>query len=41
MNFLYAAYTLTWLVHIAYLTTLAKRYSHLRNEIEELDRKRD
>ncbi len=36
MNFLYAAYTATWLIHITYLTTLVRRYKRLRKEIEEL-----
>jgi CcmD family protein len=36
MNFLYAAYTATWLIHIAYLTTLVRRYNRLQKEIEEL-----
>ena len=36
MNFLYAAYAATWIIHITYLITLARRYAHLRKEIEEL-----
>ncbi len=36
MNFLYAAYAVTWIIHIAYLGTLALRYSRLRKEIDEL-----
>jgi CcmD family protein len=36
MNFLYAAYTATWLIHITYLATLVRRYKRLRKEIEEL-----
>jgi CcmD family protein len=36
MNFLYAAYTATWIIHIAYLGILVRRYQRLRNEIEEL-----
>jgi CcmD family protein len=36
MNYLYAAYTVTWLVHITYLGILARRYSRLRKEIDEL-----
>jgi CcmD family protein len=39
MNFLYAAYTATWVIHIVYLGTLLQRYRHLRSEIEELRRK--
>jgi CcmD family protein len=36
MNFLYAAYTATWLIHITYLTTLVRRYKRLQKEIEDL-----
>ncbi len=39
MNFLYAAYAATWIIHILYLGSLVRRYSRLRNEIEELTRK--
>jgi len=40
MNFLYAAYTATWIIHIAYLGILVRRYQCLRNEIEELKTKK-
>jgi CcmD family protein len=36
MNFLYAAYTATWLIHITYLSVLVRRYKRLQGEIEEL-----
>ena len=36
MNFLYAAYIATWVIHIGYLGILAIRYSRLRKEIDEL-----
>jgi CcmD family protein len=36
MNFLYAAYAVTWLIHIGYLATLMRRYSKLKREIREL-----
>ena len=39
MNFLYAAYAATWIIHIIYLGTLVRRYQRLRNEIEELKKK--
>jgi CcmD family protein len=39
MKFLYAAYAVTWLIHIAYLATLARGYSRLRDEIRDLQRK--
>jgi len=36
MNFLYAAYSATWLIHIAYLVILVRRYQRLRKEIDEI-----
>lgn len=39
MTFLYAAYFATWAIHIAYLVTLVRRYSRLRRDIEELNKK--
>jgi CcmD family protein len=39
MNFLYAAYAVTWIIHIGYLTTLVRRYSRLKSEIQELKRR--
>jgi len=39
MTYLYAAYAATWIIHIAYLGSLVRRYSRLRTEIEELKRK--
>jgi CcmD family protein len=36
MNFLYAAYAATWIIHVVYLTTLVRRYSRLKREVEEL-----
>jgi CcmD family protein len=39
MKFLYAAYAVTWLIHIVYLTNLARGYSRVRDEIRELERK--
>jgi len=39
MTYLYAAYILTWVIHIAYLGSLARRYTRLRKEIEELAKK--
>jgi hypothetical protein len=40
MNFLYAAYAATWIIHIAYLGILVRRYQRLRNEIEEIKTKK-
>jgi CcmD family protein len=39
MNFLYAAYAATWAIHIAYLITLVRRYSRLKQEVDELNKK--
>jgi CcmD family protein len=36
MNFLYAAYAATWIIHIVYLGTLARRYTRLRDKMAEL-----
>ena len=36
MNFLYAAYGVTWAIHITYMITLARRYSRLKRETAEL-----
>jgi len=38
MNFLYAAYAATWIIHITYLSILVRRYARLRKKIEELGR---
>lgn len=39
MNYLYTAYAAVWIIHIAYLGSLARRYARLRNEIRELGKK--
>jgi CcmD family protein len=38
MNYLYAAYAATWIIHMTYLATLVRRYSKLKREMEELKR---
>jgi CcmD family protein len=35
-GYLLAAYVATWIIHIAYLTSLVTRYSRLKREIDEL-----
>jgi len=40
MSYLYAAYIATWVIHIAYLAYLVRRYTRLRTEIEELKKNR-
>lgn len=39
MSYLYAAYAATWIIHIAYLASLVRRYSRLRIEIEQLNKR--
>ena len=34
--YLFAAYAVTWIIHITYLTTIVRRYSRLKREIEQL-----
>jgi CcmD family protein len=34
--YLFAAYAMTWIIHIAYLATIVRRYQRLKREIEEL-----
>jgi CcmD family protein len=36
--YLVAAYAVTWIIHIAYLATIVRRYARLKREIEELKR---
>ena len=36
IKFLYAAYIVTWLIHIAYLGSLVRRYRRLRQQLKEL-----
>jgi CcmD family protein len=35
MPYLYAAYIATWAIHVAYLSTLLRRYTRLKKEIAE------
>ena len=39
MKFLYAAYAVTWVIHITYLTLLSRRYRRLRDEMKDLRKK--
>jgi hypothetical protein len=39
MNFLYAAYGATWLIHLLYLGVIVRRYTRVRRDLEELNRK--
>lgn len=38
MSFLYAAYVVTWLIHIAYILYLTRRFARVRDEARELER---
>jgi len=35
-GYLFAAYAATWIIHIAYLGTIVRRYKRLQGEIEAL-----
>jgi CcmD family protein len=34
--YLFAAYAVTWIIHIAYISTIVRRFSRLKREIGEL-----
>jgi CcmD family protein len=36
MNFLYAAYGATWVIHVVYLSSLLLRYIRLRRDLDQL-----
>ena len=36
MSYLYAAYIATWVIHLAYLGSLVRRYARLRKVMEGL-----
>ena len=38
-GYLFAAYAATWIIHIAYLSTIITRYSCLKREIAELKKR--
>ncbi|MGA9471752.1 MAG: CcmD family protein [Terriglobales bacterium] len=37
--YLFAAYAATWIIHIVYIATIMRRYSRLKREMDELNRK--
>ena len=39
MTYLHIAYAATWLIHVAYLSTVLRRYSRLKKEMEQLGKK--
>lgn len=38
MKFLYAAYIITWAVHLGYIVYLTRAFAKLREEVRELER---
>jgi CcmD family protein len=36
VKFLFAAYIATWVIHVLYLATIARRFSKLRQQLREL-----
>jgi len=38
--YLFAAYAVTWIIHITYLGTIVRRYSRLKGEIKQLEKTR-
>lgn len=37
MNYLYAAYAATWIIHATYLGILLRRYTRLKREMKDLN----
>jgi CcmD family protein len=37
-GYLFTAYAATWIIHVAYLVTIVRRYSRLKNEIDEMQK---
>ena len=35
--YLFAAYAATWIIHIGYLATIARRYARLRREAADIN----
>jgi CcmD family protein len=38
-GYLFAAYAVTWIIHIGYISTIVSRYSQLKREIAALKKK--
>jgi CcmD family protein len=36
IDYLYAAYAATWIIHITYLWIIARRYKRLQHKIQQL-----
>lgn len=39
VHYLYAAYLATWVIHGAYLTILARKYTRLRREMDGITKR--
>jgi CcmD family protein len=37
--YLVAAYAVTWIIHVTYLTTIVRRYARLKREMKEAGRR--
>ncbi|MGA3091137.1 MAG: CcmD family protein [Terriglobales bacterium] len=35
-GYLFAAYAVTWIIHVGYISTIVVRYARLKREIKEL-----
>jgi CcmD family protein len=38
-SYLFAAYAVTWIIHIGYISTIVSRYARLKREIAALKKK--
>jgi CcmD family protein len=38
LKFLFAAYIATWVIHLFYISTIARRLSKLRQQLKELSK---
>jgi CcmD family protein len=38
VKFLFAAYIATWVIHLFYISTIARRFSKLRQQLKELSK---
>ncbi len=38
--YLFAAYAVTWVIHLVYLTTIVRRYARLKREMAEMKMKK-
>ncbi len=38
IKFLYAAYAVTWVIHLVYVSVVARGYKRVKEELKQLDR---